>query len=174
MNDQNWLFAYGSLMWDPCFKVTERIEATVEGYRRSFCLRSTEYRGTVEKPGLVLGLDETEGAACKGVVMRVDDADLTNVRARELTTGAYREAVLPLKLADGRTVDAISYVMQRDHEHYAGKLCIREQAEIIAGAEGKRGLNRDYLYNTVSHLAEIGLPDEELEEVAAEVRRICI
>ena len=177
MRDQNWLFAYGSLMWDPGFEVAEQVVATVEGFHRSFCLRSVEYRGTLDNPGLVLGLDENAGGRCQGVAMRVADADwtrvLADVRARELTTGAYREEVLPLLLADGREVNAIGYVMRRDHWQYAGGLCVDEQARIIAGAEGGRGPNRDYLYNTASHLAEIGLPDPDLDALAAEVRRLC-
>ena len=177
MRDQNWLFAYGSLMWDPGFEVAERAVATVEGFHRSFCLRSIEYRGTIDSPGLVLGLDATEGASCRGVALRVPDADwprvIAEVRARELLTEAYREEVLPLLLEDGREVNAIAYVMQRDHWQYAGGLCIDEQARIIAWAEGGRGPNRDYLYNTAAHLAELGLNDPDMEALAAQVRRLC-
>lgn len=177
MRDQNWLFAYGSLMWDPGFEVAERVVATVEGFHRSFCLRSIEYRGTVECPGLVLGLDATEGASCRGVAMRVADQDwpgiIAGVRARELLTEAYREEVVPLRLADGREVNAIAYVMRRDHWQYAGGLCVDEQARIIAWAEGGRGPNRDYLYNTAAHLAELGLDDPDMQALAAQVRGLC-
>ncbi|WBU59113.1 gamma-glutamylcyclotransferase [Paracoccus albus] len=177
MRDQNWLFAYGSLMWDPGFEVAERAVATVEGFHRSFCLRSVEYRGTYENPGLVLGLDASKGASCRGVALRITDADwprvLADVRARELLTDAYREEVLPLLLSDGREVNAIGYVMQPDHWQYAGGLCVEEQARIIAGAEGGRGPNRDYLFNTAAHLQEIGLPDSDMEALAAQVRRLC-
>ena len=157
--------------------MAERAVATVEGFHRSFCLRSIEYRGTIDSPGLVLGLDATEGASCKGVALRVPDTDwprvIAEVRARELLTEAYREEVLPLLLEDGREVNAIAYVMQRDHWQYAGGLCIDEQARIIAWAEGGRGPNRDYLYNTAAHLAELGLNDPDMEALAAQVRRLC-
>ncbi|NHF72210.1 gamma-glutamylcyclotransferase [Paracoccus xiamenensis] len=176
MQDQNWLFAYGSLMWDPGFAVAERAIGTLQGFHRSFCLRSIVYRGTPEHPGLVLGLDEAHGASCRGVALRVGDSDwpqvIADVRAREMSTYAYREAVLPVELADGRRVEAITYVMQRDHDQYAGDLCATEQARIIASATGGRGPNRDYLYNTAAHLAELGLPDPEMEALAAEVRKL--
>ena len=176
MQDQNWLFAYGSLMWDPGFTVAERMIGTLEGFHRSFCLRSIVYRGTPDQPGLVLGLDESDGAICRGVALRVGDTDwpqvIEAVRERELSTYAYREAVLPVALADGRRVQAITYVMQRDHDQYAGGLCATEQARIIATAIGGRGPNRDYLYNTAAHLAELGLPDPEMEALAAEVRKL--
>ena len=47
-----------------------------------------------------------------------------------------------------------------------------EQAAIIAGARGGRGPNAEYLYNTVAHLAEMGIPDPALETLAAQVRAI--
>ena len=176
MQDQNWLFAYGSLMWDPGFTVAERAIGTLDGFHRSFCMWSIVYRGTPEYPGLVLGLDEASGASCRGVALRVGDADwpqvIAAVRARELSTYAYREAVVPVHLTDGRRVEAITYVMQHDHAQYAGGLGADEQARIIASAIGGRGPNRDYLYNTAAHLAELGLPDPEMEALAAEVRKL--
>ena len=176
MKDQNWLFAYGSLMWDPGFAVAERIVATLTGFHRSFCLRSYHYRGTPDIPGLVLGLDQDEAASCKGVALRIDDDPwpevIAAVRARELISNAYREAVVPLELSDGRQISAITYVMQPEHEQYAGGLCTAEQARIIAGATGWRGPNRDYLYNTAGHLAELGLSDPDLDALAEEVRRL--
>ena len=173
---EHWVFAYGSLMWDPGFAVAERAIGTLDGFHRSFCLWSIVYRGTPEYPGLVLGLDEASGASCRGVALRVGDADwpqvIAAVRKRELSTYAYREAVVPVELADGRQVEAITYVMQRDHDQYAGGLCATEQARIIAAATGGRGPNRDYLYNTAAHLTELGLPDPEMEALAAEVRKL--
>src|SRR5205085_720011 len=52
-----WIFAYGSLMWNPEMPFAERRPALLRGYHRSFCLYSRDYRGTPERPGLVLGLD---------------------------------------------------------------------------------------------------------------------
>lgn len=177
MSSLCWVFGYGSLMWDPGFHVAEQITARLDGYARSFCLRSTRYRGTAEAPGLVLGLDEDPAAHCTGIALRFAEEDrdavLAYLRDRELVTHAYREAILPIALADGRRVEALTYVMRRDHWQYAGGLCIDEQAAIIAGAAGRRGPNRDYLYNTAAHLAEIGLPDSDMEALAAEVRRLC-
>ena len=64
-----WVFAYGSLIWDPGFPFEEARPALLRGYHRAFCLYSTRYRGTPERPGLVLGLDR--GGACRGVAFRV-------------------------------------------------------------------------------------------------------
>lgn len=171
-----WVFGYGSLMWDPGFVPAEAVKGRLAGYSRSFCLRSITYRGTEDAPGLVLGLDEDAGAECCGLALRIPDDDYDAVirylRQRELDTGAYREEVLPVTLDDGRTVDAIAYVMQRDSWQYAGGLCVREQARIIAGAQGRRGPNYEYLFNTADHLTEIGLSDNLMNSLSDDVRRL--
>lgn len=171
----SWVFGYGSLIWDPGFHPAEVVRARLGGFARSFCLRSTVYRGTVESPGLVLGLDEEPGGECSGLAMRIRDEEHDHVmaylRERELDTDAYRETVLPLSLEDGRQVEAVAYVMKRDHWQYA-RLCLTEQARIIARAHGGRGPNADYLFNTASHLAQIGLPDPELDRLSEDVRKL--
>jgi hypothetical protein len=66
-----WLFAYGSLIWNPVLEFDERLVATVHGYHRSFCLWSRVNRGTWDRPGLVLGMDR--GGRCTGVAYRVPE-----------------------------------------------------------------------------------------------------
>ncbi len=171
---EHWVFAYGSLMWDPGFPVAEMTPARLEGYARSFCLLSVVYRGTVEAPGLVLGLDAHPGAHCIGLALRVAEPDwpeaLAGLRERELTTYAYSEQVLPLRLQDGRDVAAVGYVIRRDHEQYAGGLELTEQARMIARAEGGRGPNAEYLFNTVRHLNQMGVEDLDMDALARQVR----
>lgn len=176
MSSLRWVFGYGSLMWDPGFRVVEQISARLDGYARSFCMLSKRYRGTDEAPGLVLGLDEDPAAHCTGIALRFAEADhdevLAYLRERELVTYAYREAILPVTLSDGRQVEALAYVMQRDHEQYAGGLPPCEQARIISVAQGQRGPNADYLFNTTRHLAEIGLSDAALDRLSEDVRKL--
>lgn len=172
----HWVFAYGSLMWDPCFEVAESVLAQVGDHARRFCLRSVRYRGTVEAPGLVLGLDPCPGAVCDGLALRIEERHwpeaLAALREREMTTAAYREAWLPVRLADGRDLRALAFVMRPEHDHYAGGLDPAEQARIIARARGGRGANADYLFNTVRHLSELGVEDRELEALARAVRDV--
>jgi cation transport protein ChaC len=49
---------------------------------------------------------------------------------------------------------------------------LEEQAQIIARAVGGRGLNRDYLWSTAEHLAELGIADADLDWLSDRVRRI--
>jgi glutathione-specific gamma-glutamylcyclotransferase len=169
-----WVFGYGSLMWDPGFSFVERRTAVLRGWHRSFCMRSVHYRGTPEAPGLVLALDEAGGASCAGVAYRVAPRDEAQVmdylHVRELISDAYLERRLPVALAGAGEVVAVTYVIDHGHEQYCAGLAPEEQAQIIARSAGKTGTNADYLWNTVAHLDELGLADEDLSWLAERVR----
>ncbi|AJE48372.1 gamma-glutamylcyclotransferase [Celeribacter indicus] len=169
-----WVFGYGSLIWNPGFEPVERVPATLSGFARSFCMWSIHHRGTPDLPGLVLALDAAEGGRCRGIAFRVGPeraaATLAELRERELVSSAYLERRVPLALDDGRVVPALAYVVDPAHVQYTGPLSLERQAEVIAAATGGRGPNADYLFNTASHLAEIGMEDAELTELAARVR----
>ena len=48
-----WVFAYGSLIWDPAVQVEEYRYGTLPGWRRSFCMRLEGGRGSFARPGLM-------------------------------------------------------------------------------------------------------------------------
>lgn len=172
MVDDTWLFAYGSLLWDPGFAAAEAVRAGLRGWRRSFCMWSIHWRGTPEAPGLVLALEADAGGSCEGVALRLPpedrDAILGAVRARELVSDAYEERRLPVVLADGREVEALAYVVRERHPQHA-RLGAEAQARIIAEARGERGLNRDYLARTAARLRELGIVDAEVEALLGRV-----
>ncbi len=161
-----WVFAYGSLMWDPGFPFVEKMPAMLRGYHRAFCVYSIEYRGTIERPGLVLGLDR--GGACRGLAFRVAPEEAETVRAylyaRELSYPVYVPKRLSVLLA-GRTVEAETFVVNRRHDCFAGKLAPEQAAAIIRAARGNRGANRDYLENTVRHLESLGINEGPLHRL---------
>jgi len=161
-----WVFAYGSLMWDPGFPYVEKAPAMIRGYHRAFCIYSVEYRGTPERPGLVLGLDH--GGACRGIAYRVAAEETRAVRAylyaRELSYPVYAPKRLAVAL-DGCAVTAEAFVVNRRHDAYAGKLSAERVAAIIRAACGRRGSNREYLDNTVRHLEGLGIADGPLHRL---------
>ncbi len=171
-----WVFGYGSLVWNPGFDVAEQRLATLEGYARSFCMRSVHHRGTHDNPGLVLALDAAAGASCQGVAMAVrggQEAEvLEYLRARELISSAYVERDLEVRLQGGEIAQAVTYVIDTAHVQYCGGMPLETQAEIIAAAHGGRGPNTEYLYNTAEHLAELGIADADLEWLARRVRAL--
>ena len=171
-----WVFGYGSLLWNPGFDVAETVRAMLDGYHRSFCMRSIHHRGSEVAPGLVLALDAATEAACAGVALRVapgtEDATLAYLRDRELISSAYLERRLDVTLEDGRIVVALAYVIDPDHVQYCGNLPLEEQAQIIAHATGGRGPNHEYLDNTAQHLAELGIPDPDMDWLVRRVAAI--
>ncbi|HWT10406.1 MAG TPA: gamma-glutamylcyclotransferase [Roseomonas sp.] len=167
-----YVFAYGSLIWRPGFAHAAAHPALLRGYHRRFCLWSHRYRGTPERPGLVLGLDR--GGACRGLAYSVAGRDAAAVLAylddRELPDGAekvYHRRMLPLRLLEsGRVVRAVAYVANRDCRLYCGRLPPERAAAAIAAGHGQMGANRDYLLNTLSHLRTMGVRDAGLDRIA--------
>ena len=159
--DGIWIFGYGSLMWRPGFARLEVRPALLCGYHRSLCVYSIVYRGTPERPGLVLGLDR--GGACKGRAFCVAAEDAGRVKAylnaRELVTGVYRPRNTTVRLDDGRRVSAYNFVVRRDHQQYAGNLTPERTVELVLAGRGAEGSSLDYLRNTVRHLNELGIRD---------------
>jgi cation transport protein ChaC len=168
-----WVFAYGSLMWNPEMRFAERLPARVHGYHRAFCLYSPEYRGTREKPGLVLGLDR--GGSCRGIAYRLQGATLAAeidlIWTREMTGFVYH--MTPLKIATERgPVSGYAFTVRRDSRDYAGRLAHDEAARIIATSKGDRGTGRDYLANTVRHLEELGIAGTALHHIERLVKAL--
>ncbi|MGO8921064.1 MAG: gamma-glutamylcyclotransferase [Stellaceae bacterium] len=168
-----WVFAYGSLMWDPGFAHVEAQPALLRGYHRRFCVYSRGYRGTPERPGLVLGLDR--GGACKGIAYRVPRAEvpaaLHYLWEREMTYRSYRLRALPLATPRGR-VTAQAFVVDRTRHNYSGRLSLEETARLILQGIGARGPCRQYLENTVAELTRLGLVDGPLHRLEQKVREL--
>lgn len=171
-----WVFGYGSLIWDPGFVFTRAEVARLPGWHRSFCMTSIHYRGTATSPGLVLALDRADATYCDGLAFEVPpharDETLAYLRTRELISYAYREEWLDIDLASGRRVQALAYVINRDHGQYSGTQTLEAQAQIIAKSCGARGPNCDYLYATTDHLTTLGITDEGLVWLSARVRQL--
>ncbi|MET4806984.1 cation transport protein ChaC [Limibacillus sp. MBR-115] len=165
--DDYWVFGYGSLMWDPGFPHLEVRATRLHGFRRCFCVYSYNYRGTPERPGLVLGLDR--GGSCWGLAYRVPRAEGAEVMAylyeREMMTGVYIPRWLALKDDRGRSVTALGFVVDRHHKQYAGALSDSETAALICQGAGKRGACQEYLRNTVRHLEALGMHDRSLHRL---------
>jgi glutathione-specific gamma-glutamylcyclotransferase len=172
MNDI-WVFGYASLMWKPGFDYVEKRRAHLHGYHRSLCIASYEHRGTRQRPGLVMGLDR--GGSCVGIAFRIAagnvDPVMAYLRKRELVTHVYLERTGKVSLDNGATAAAVTYVADRHHEQYAGRLSVEDAAGRVHGAVGGMGPNEDYVINTAEHIRTLGIRDHWLEHVVAEIRK---
>ncbi len=169
-----WVFGYGSLMWRPGFDYVEQAPARLNGAHRALCVYSWVHRGTRERPGLVLGLDR--GGSCRGVAYRVAGKNREQVIAylteRELVTEVYREVWWTIRFAGRRTpVKALTYLAERDHVQYAGRLPRETLLAMVKDGRGHSGANRDYVINTAAHLRVLGLDDPLLDWLAAELQK---
>jgi cation transport protein ChaC len=168
-----WVFGYGSLMWRPDFPFVEKLAARMTGLHRSLCVYSFVHRGTPEHPGLVLGLDR--GGACRGIAFRVAAADRAKtvryLREREQVTSVYVEAMRGVWLVEsGQRVQALTYVVDRGHPQYAGRLTLDQRLHHIRQGHGQSGANRDYVISTVQTLESMGCRDAELHALAERLK----
>jgi len=165
-----WVFGYGSLMWRPGFDYVEKVQARLVGEHRALCVYSFVHRGTPEKPGLVLGLDR--GGACRGIAFRVPEANraatVAYLREREQVTSVYREVMRSVWLENDarQRVSALTYVVDRGHVQYAGRLSLAEQLRHVLQGHGQSGVNRDYVVATVKAIEAEGFRDAPLHQLA--------
>ncbi|HZP89249.1 MAG TPA: gamma-glutamylcyclotransferase [Burkholderiales bacterium] len=162
-----WIFAYGSLIWNPTFHFTQRIVARLSGYHRGFYLWSRVNRGTPEVPGLVLGLDR--GGSCIGFAYRLDESTLADemnlIWRREMIAGTYCPRWMKLQTPQG-VRRAIAFIVDRSKPGYAGRMSDERILEVIGRAHGHYGSCRDYLLSTAASLAEHGIEDRKLTQLA--------
>jgi glutathione-specific gamma-glutamylcyclotransferase len=165
--DELWIFGYGSLIWNPLFEYLERCVVAIEGWHRQFCLLAPIGRGTIENPGLVLGLEQ--GYSCQGIAYRLDinehlEAELLLLWRREMAVGSY----IPtwVKVNDGnREISALAFTVNSQHPIYVNHLSIEEIVTSLATAKGFLGSSAEYLSYTVQGLLAEGIEDKHLIEL---------
>ncbi len=167
-----WLFGYGSLMWNPAFEFEESAPGMLVGWHRAFCLRLTAGRGTACRPGRMLALKE--GGRTTGLAYRLPEAgledELTLVWKREMITGCYLPTWCKLELDDGRTVNALVFIMDPRHPLYEADTRAETIAPLIASASGPLGTNAQYLFSLEQEMKKHGMKDDCMSELANQVR----
>lgn len=170
--DDVWLFGYGSLIWNPTVRFVERRVARVTGWHRAFCLATPAGRGSVDNPGLVLGLDA--GGSCDGLAFRISgeivESELTTLWKREMLSAAYVPRWLDLLDMHGdRFGCGVAFTIDPGFEHYDGQLDREQVVRRLATAVGALGSSADYLFRTCEGLQAHGIRDDDLERLRAEV-----
>jgi cation transport protein ChaC len=169
-----WVFAYGSLIWNPACEFVEQRTGVAHGWHRSFCLQLKRFRGTPEQPGLMMALDR--GGQCKGVAYRLPSSSIKSslglLFRREMTVRPSANAARWISVrTETGPLTAIAFVIDRQSDRYISGLSPEEVADTLALAAGHWGSGAEYLHNTVKHLEELGLQDSHLwhlQELVAE------
>jgi cation transport protein ChaC len=168
-----WLFAYGSLMWEPNFPFVEQRRTILHGYHRALCVYSWVYRGTEETPGLVFGLEE--GGTVEGIAFHIASDHAADVFAkvyeREMVTAVYTPVWASCDCTDvtEANIKAHAFVANHSNAQYAGKRSEAETVELIRQGHGKAGPCTEYVMNTVNHLRELGITDNALESLIKKI-----
>ena len=162
-----WVFAYGSLMWDPGLHFAEVRLAELDGFARRFALRSPIGRGTPERPALMLCLEPGPGR-CTGLAYRIA-ADLAEAESailwrREMLRGSYRPQLHQATTPQG-AVEVLVLAANPSHDDHADEQPLAETAATIACATGILGSNRHYLEQLAAQLAALGIVDDYVEQL---------
>ncbi len=165
-----WIFAYGSLMWDPAFRFAEVRRAQVPDYARRFILKDIHGgRGTVDAPGLMAALDK--GCGCDGLAFRIlrehVEAETEILWLREKIGPAYTPTFVKTVVGD-MSVRALTFVADYDAELIAPNLTRAEQIHFFATGKGFFGPSIDYLRNIAKKFAALDIDDEEVVSLLRE------
>ncbi|XP_073001768.1 gamma-glutamylcyclotransferase 2-2-like [Typha latifolia] len=178
-----WVFAYGSLVWNPGFDFDERIIGFIKDYRRVFDLACIDHRGTPENPARTCTLEAKKGAICWGAAYCVRGDKEKERKAMEYLerreceydsktiVDFYKEGDILEPAVTGvfvftSTPDKVA------NKYYLGPASLDEMAIQIATARGPCGNNRDYLFLLEKALSNIGHEDGYVIELANEVRKV--
>jgi cation transport protein ChaC len=165
-----WIFAYGSLIWNPTFAYCARMPGAIHGWHRRFCVGAPLGRGTLEQPGIVLGLDR--GGSCRGVAYRIRadqvGEELAALWRREMVIDCYEPRWVRVEMRSSSAF-AITFVVKRSAPNYEGPICKERLIDRLVAASGELGSNADYLLETVEGLRLAQVPDRHLEVLAAAV-----
>lgn len=167
-----WVYAYGSLMWDPAIHFAEVRLARVDDYQRRFSYRITGGRGTPQCPALMLTLAPQPGS-CNGLVFRIAadqiDAETNILWRREMIRGGYAPQWRTVATPQG-DVEALVFAANCAHPEYVGDMTLDETAAVVATACGPLGSNRAYLESLAAQLAALQIEDRYVGQLLARVR----
>lgn len=162
-----WVFAYGSLMWNPTFHFEHVEPCTLEGYHRQFCIRDVIARGTSARPALMLGVEK--GGKCHGLGYQISpkevNKELEILWNREMLTGVYVPTWVDILSSSNEKVSALTFTMNQSHPNYLPGLPLAQVSQFVAMASGPLGRNCDYLFQLVERLHELGLEDVAMSQL---------
>ena len=168
IDEDIYIFAYGSLLWNPTVDYEDEFLAKVYGFHRSFCMKTNLGRGSFKKPGLMLGLDK--GGSCRGSAFKLRNSEaIKNIDIlfrREMVTGAYKPKLLKTILVNGRKVLSLAFTVDKKHKNYFQDKEIQTKAKMISNAHGFLGTCEEYFQNTLESLSELNIVDSEMTAIS--------
>ena len=168
-----WVFGYGSLIWNPALNYEEQRRCSIKGFEKKFCFWTTLSRGTVECPGLMMGL--IEGGSCNGVAFRIDAknaaTELDILFRREMSHYIYKQTWIDAQCVEtNKTFKILTFVVDKENHRFVDNLTLEDTVRTIAIAKGPLGRNCDYLFQLSEKMHELGFEESELEYLVTRVK----
>ena len=167
-----WVFAYGSLMWDPAIRFAEVRRARVAGYARRFILKDT-FGAAAPRRRPACRRRSMSAAAATG---SPSASPGTRSRRRPATSGAasssrpvYRPVVVAAATAAG-PIEALAVVADHAAAFIRPDLTRAEQVRYLATGAGMLGTSLAYIENLAAQFAALGIDDPEVASLLAEAR----
>lgn len=167
-----WVFAYGSLMWDPAFHFIDMRRAFAPDWQRRFILRDIYGgRGTAEKPGVMAALDHGDG--CHGMAFCIAedqiDCETRILWRRERIGPAYKPRFIDLE-TDGEPIRALTFVADYASDIIDADLGWQDMVRYCATGHGFLGSSLEYVANLALHFDEIGIKDDDVTRLLTAAR----
>jgi cation transport regulator ChaC len=159
---------------------TARRAGRIDGWMRRFWQASSDHRGTVEAPGRVLTLVESEGVVW-GIAYAIARAAWPETEAAlELREQqGYARMTVDIGLAAGKqaghvveTVAGLLYVAAPANPYFIGPEPLEVTAAVVRRSRGPSGRNVDYVLELDRTLAAMGAADPEVSALAERVRMV--
>ena len=174
MNDDLWVFGYGSIIWRVDFPYVEQQPAYIKDWSRRFWQGSIDHRGTPSSPGRVVTLISQPGEVCRGRAYRVGqehrDEVLASLDHRE--KGGYERLNIDIFFDETNFTPGITYHATSGNPNYLGEAPYSDIAKQIASAHGPSGSNTEYVYKLYESLQQMNATDAHVDSVLQEVRLI--
>ncbi len=178
MNDDLWLFGYGSIIWRTGFPYIERRAARLPAFVRRYWQGSHDHRGTHESPGRVVTLIADKDGHCDGAAYLITgkevEAVLDGLDYRE--KNGYERRKITILLSEGERlprdsdrlapVSAITYLAPPGNHAFLGPAPIEHIASQVRRSAGPSGTNRDYAQRLAVSVRALGGRDAHIESVA--------
>lgn len=187
VQNEFWVFAYGSLIWNPAILYDEKRTCTIKGFHRSFCFWTLLGRGSEEQPGLMMGLEP--GGQCSGIAYRICadklESEVDILFRREMLSYVYTPTWVSAscdasydnsntdsdsKISAQDSIEVLAFVVDPKHERFCKDLDEQTMISTLATASGPLGRNCDYLFQLVENLSEIGFEDAAMIALADKVK----
>lgn len=166
-----WVFAYGSLMWDPALRFQEVRRVFAPAHARRFILKDDKGgRGSQDAPGLMAALDS--GSGCEGLAYRIAEHDVeveTEILfRREMIAPGYVPTFIPVQI-DNREIEVLAFLADHSAPTIEPDISRSDQVRWIATGAGFLGTSRDYLMQIVQQLTLLGISDRDCAALLRDV-----